>query len=874
MEGFRIGLLAGYGLFRLLPFVITTYLLLSVKTEHQSEEGIFWKLHKCVAVLLGIGINAASFLGMHYYHYKNFTIVGYIKNVWGLNFYHQDVEYFALSVFAAILVSIGAGILLRLFFCSKRGTWMLTKNQEYALLAAGCAAFVILLGGFGAKDYFQSKIVLYEIAGNNQTTAVDENLQNSDYIELYNTGSLPCQIEDLYLSDDIYDLQKLALSGKVIQGKGILLVPCEESPNSFSINRKGETLYLSNGNGEVLETVTFGEMETDTAYIKIDVNSENWEMGSCSPEIDNELLPETYVEMPVLSHKSGFYDTSFELELSSEEDTAVYYTLDGSIPDEGAYLYEDTITVYDKSEEPNVWRSIQNVVPDWKNYTPDTRPVTKAFIVRALAVDSAGNKSDVVTASYFINCEKYKDKNVISLIADPYDLFENVLGIYVTGNAYDEWYLNGQEGDAPTPLFKMSGMESERKAVFELFTELESVMQQEVGIRIQGASAREVADKRFSIYARNMYSGSNRLDLSVFERDTQPHSVVLRDVFADVICQDLMADRQIPMQRGEDIRLFLNGEYWYDSYIREKYSTQYFEDYYGVDKDQLVLFKSGSLDEGVETDGLLYDELYNYISGADFTKEETYEAFCEMIDVSSYIDFLAANIYCANMDVDDIKNVVIWRSREVCDDAYADGKWRWALYDMDAVEWVDHEYYGISETAEVNSFTEKPQYAANAYDQGVIFQALRQSEEFQKQFVRTFMDLLNENFSVKNVKEKLQRYGEDITWMDSFFVKRPEYMKKYLAGEFGLTGSVETVVLHNKEEAEGSIRINSITPEMEAGSWSGEYYTDYPVTVTAVPKAGYRFVCWSGSMDSTEETIEVQIGTGGIELTAEFEKAE
>ena len=33
MEGFKIGLLAGYGILRILPFAITTYLLLLIKRK-------------------------------------------------------------------------------------------------------------------------------------------------------------------------------------------------------------------------------------------------------------------------------------------------------------------------------------------------------------------------------------------------------------------------------------------------------------------------------------------------------------------------------------------------------------------------------------------------------------------------------------------------------------------------------------------------------------------------------------------------------------------------------------------------------------------------------------------------------------------------
>ena len=136
------------------------------------------------------------------------------------------------------------------------------------------------------------------------------------------------------------------------------------------------------------------------------------------------------------------------------------------------------------------------------------------------------------------------------------------------------------------------------------------------------------------------------------------------------------------------------------------------------------------------------------------------------------------------------------------------------------------------------------------------------------------MDLLNTNYSPEYANTILQEYGEDITWSNSFFERRPEYMKKYLAKEFELTGSLETVTLYNADESKGNVQVNTVTPTMQNGSWSGEYYTDYPITVTANPSEGYEFVGWSGSIDSTEASVEVPVTTGGITIKAEFKKIE
>ena len=93
-----------------------------------------------------------------------------------------------------------------------------------------------------------------------------------------------------------------------------------------------------------------------------------------------------------------------------------------------------------------------------------------------------------------------------------------------------------------------------------------------------------------------------------------------------------------------------------------------------------------------------------------------------------------------------------------------------------------------------------------------------------------------------------------------------------------MKGTLEKVTLSNPDENMGEVRINTITPTMREGSWSGEYYTDYPVTITAVPKEGYEFVGWSGDITSTESEIEIPVNAGGntqgMEISAAFRKCE
>ncbi len=54
------------------------------------------------------------------------------------------------------------------------------------------------------------------------------------------------------------------------------------------------------------------------------------------------------------SRESGFYEDSFELKLSAPFGARIYYTLDGSLPDEDAFLYTTPILIDDATSQPNL----------------------------------------------------------------------------------------------------------------------------------------------------------------------------------------------------------------------------------------------------------------------------------------------------------------------------------------------------------------------------------------------------------------------------------------------------------------------------------------------------------------------------------------
>lgn len=515
-------------------------------------------------------------------------------------------------------------------------------------------------------------------------------------------------------------------------------------------------------------------------------------------------------ETPILSSDSGIYENAFELGMRCQPGTEIYYTTDGSVPTEQSAKYTGTIIVQNRNGMPNVLTAAENIRKMYisnsgYDYVPEADEVAKCTVIRAVAVSPDHQTSAVATRSYFVGNEvkeRYAGATVMSLVIDPDSLLNYETGIHVLGKVFDEWektedawQLEGQywkyEGN-----YTQSGREWEREAAIDYFDSEGETLEfsAPVGVRMHGGASRMYGQKSFKFYFREEYGQKNlKYPLIPGDLDKDGNQIKKYKNFMmrnggndteyskirDVFNQAQVTDRAYGVQAARPCVLFLNGEYWGLYNLTERFSDNTLEENYGVDKDNVVVFKEGELDEGQDGDEALYEELWSY-ADKDFTDPAVYEQFCQIMDIDSFADYYATEIYIANSDWDPEKNYLVWRARTPdAENPYADGKWRYLLYDT--------EYsMGLYDDFENQAYTDSYQ---RTIQNDKLFAAVVKNSQFREKFSKVVGEIGSQNFNANTCSQKLDEYAAVYKPLMDDYYTRFFGKESWKAGQFDNTVS-------------------------------------------------------------------------------------
>lgn len=660
-----------------------------------------------------------------------------------------------------------------------------------------------------------SQIVINEYSAANYDGYTDNYGEFEDWMELYNSGAAAINLNGYYLSDKSDNLTKFQINNPIniapndhlmVYASGRSEVNANNIHTSFKITQtKGnEWWILTDPDGvTVVDSLFVRPALTNQSRGRITDGGTNWGVfDNASPNGNNVGGYTSYASTPVFSEEPGYHAAAINLSISSADATDnIYYTLDGSHPDDTDNLYGGPLNI-------------------------NSTTVVKAV---CYSNDATIHRSFIEYGTYFVNTT-----HTVPIISISGAQVDNLLngngGLEPVGSF--EYYRNGVLADKARGEFNEHGNDSWAydQRGFDYIT------------RDQFGYNHAVQDEIFRTKDRSKFK---RLIVKAAANDNYNASfggAHIRDSYVQSLSQ--VADLRMDERSYEPCILYLNGEYWGVYDIREKVSDLDFTEHYYDQGDEDVQYLKtwgGTWQQYGAPQAINdWDDLVTYILGNDMTDPTNYAYVKSVYNTGSLIDYFILNSYVVAADWLNW-NTSWWRGLNPDGDKK---KWRYTLWDMDNTFGHGTNYTGIP-SQNANADPCDPESLGDPGGQGhvPIWNTLLGNEEFFADYINRFADLSNSYFSCEfmlshldslievidpEMPEQINTWGgsyagwqDNVEEMRSFIEERCAYVNSGIVDCYDVEGPYTVTIII---EGEGSVELSSIeiTPDMIP--WTGEYF--------------------------------------------------
>ncbi|MFO7657677.1 MAG: CotH kinase family protein [Bacteroidales bacterium] len=675
--------------------------------------------------------------------------------------------------------------------------------------------FTLIALIIGSIVNLYGQIHINEFLASNSIVGKDPGIQESnDWIELFNAGKTSVNLKGYYITDNMLNPGKWRINtDTIIPAGGFVLIFADGKGDrlhtNFKLSRLGEVIALYSPLGMLVDSLCYSLQETDISKGSFpDGSPMRYFFIEPTPGSANTSTAygDIMYSVPDFSVNGGLYAASLSIELSTRFGGIICYTLDGSEPSENDMVYKNPIVIH------------------------------ATTILRARLFKPGMIPGPVVTHTYFVNEHFFSgDLPVISIAADPENIFDTAKGIYVQ-NFKPDW-----EVPVNIELFENNG--SDRAAFNE-----------RAGVKINGLHAWQLPQKMLGIYFRRTY-GNGNLDYPLFY-DKQRKSYktfALRasgsdwsyTLFRDGMIQNsTKINMKLENQGFRPCIVYINGNYMGIHNMREKIDEDYISQSFNLEEGSYDMVENEVYAESGDVAG--YNELAA-LYAKDLSVQANYDSVAENMDIENFTDFICTHIASRNTSIS--HNMMAWKPK-------GDGKWRWILVDL------DRGYFSPASTL-ISYYT----------SQSVIpFRELMQNEGYKVFFGKRLADHLYTTFNPIRIKKIIdyhqQLIGEEMPYhvarwlgrtssygnampsleywynevekLKTFADARPEVLLTNL-GNYGFDGYAQLSLSVSPSNA-GILVFNGLTiPEPV---WSGNYLKNIEIGLDAKEMPGYRFKGW------------------------------
>lgn len=509
-----------------------------------------------------------------------------------------------------------------------------------------------------------------------------EDSSASDYVEIYNSSAQTWDLSGWGLSDNIGWPRKWTFpqGTSIFPGEyKVVLLDGYQGANanaarlraSFKLQRAGgEMLTLSDATGRVLDRLYLPEIPTDVSYGRTLGANGFFYYDAPTPGAANGSGFYGFSARPVFETASGLYYGEITVSLSAPRGAVIRYTTDGSIP-------------------------------TLDNSTEYTGPITvnTTVVLRARAFQAGVQPSETATATYIMNT--YHTLDVVSLVCDPHELWDETTGLLSNGPDVNNGFTEVKKFDDngklklpfKQPVYRTYGKIA-RPGYVEFFSQetKQAYISQGLKMELMGDYSLDMPQKSFKVRAQAALGGKF-FEYPLFEdRDyTLYKSFTLRSSGNDNVWTrvadgvqtrlvDKYLDANLLTQAWKPVVVYLNGQYWGHYNLRERKDRFSIAQYEGLDLEEdkeiyenmTIIRKSISTVQGNNTEYRAM--LKEFANLKPNTKPDDLQYIYDHIDVDNYIDWLAIEMFFGNSDPG---NIMFYKLPT------AGAKWKLLLFDLD-----------------------------------------------------------------------------------------------------------------------------------------------------------------------------------------------
>jgi hypothetical protein len=470
--------------------------------------------------------------------------------------------------------------------------------------------------------------VISEFLADNQNGLLDENGEPSDWIELCNPTGTIASLDGYYLTDDATNLTKWRIPAVTIAPNGYLVifasgsdrsVPGSELHTNFSLSATGEFLALVKQDGTTIVTEFFPKYPKQRADVSFGFDSGALIEGyflTPTPGAANGSGFSDFVADTTFSLDRGFYDLPISVEITTATPGAeIRYTLNGA--------------------KPTATNGLVYTAPI---------PIAQTTVLRAAAFKAGSVPTNVDTHTYIFPANVIANPNMrTSITQSPVygpQMIDSLKSVPTISLVF-QGDVERVEKESSVELINFEGGDAQLDAGMERFGSYVTDFAKR-GIRINFRSLYGPGKLDFPIFAGHDYpippaAKVDSIDLRAGNHDMNARGAYMSNRFTD----DTMLDMGQIAPHGRFVHVYLNGLYWGQYHLRERWNGAMLAEYFGgAKKDYEAINANNTGDEflpGVVFDGSgqYWSETQSLVAGPT-----PFAAARSHIDMANVFDFM------------------------------------------------------------------------------------------------------------------------------------------------------------------------------------------------------------------------------------------